>query len=142
MFWSRRLFTRKTILSALIASAVVSLLLITVRGHSGRSVTGPVLTPQGNKDQKLEIEAVTITPEGFEPQQLERPAGPFILAVTNQSGFDALNVRIETKQHDRFSEKTLPLETPYWRERINPPSGKYIITEEHHPEWMLTLIIK
>lgn len=142
MFWSRRMFTRKTLLSALIACAAVSVLLLTVSGHSGNEVMGPVVTPQGKKDQKLEIEVVTITPEGFEPQQLERPAGPFILAVTNQSGFDALNVRIETEQHDRFSEKTLPLETPYWRERINPPSGKYIITEEHHPEWMLTLIIK
>ena len=81
-------------------------------------------------------------PEGFEPQQLERTAGPFILSVTNQSGVDALNVRIETEQHDRFREKTLPLITPYWRERIDPPKGKHIITEENHPEWTLTLTIK
>ena len=142
MFWSRRLSTRKTILLALIACTVVSVLLLTVSGHSGNKVTGPALTPQGKKDQKLEIEAVTITPEGFEPQQLERTAGPFILSVTNQSGVDDLNVRIETEQHGRFSEKTLPLITPYWRERINPPPGQYIITEETHPEWTLKLIIK
>lgn len=142
MFWSRKLFTHKTILPALIACIVVSVLLLTVSGHSSKKVTGAVLTPQGKKDQKLEIEAVTITPDGFEPQQIERPAGPFILSVTNQSGVDALNVRIETEQHSRFSEKTLPLITPYWRERINPPPGKYFITEENHPEWMLTLIIK
>ena len=142
MFRSRRLSTRKTILSALIACAALSILLITVSGHSGRSVTGSVLTPQGKKDQKLEIEAVTITPEGFEPQQLERTAGPFILSVTNQSGVDALNIRIETEQHERIREKTLPLLTPYWRERIDPPPGKYIITEESHPEWTLTFTIK
>jgi|GEM_PF-2033417 len=142
MFWPRRMFTRTTTLPALIAGLVVSVLLITVSGHSSKKVTGSVLTPQGKKDQKLEIEAVTITPEGFEPQQLERTAGPFILSVTNQSGVDALNVRIETEQHDRFREKTLPLITPYWRERIDPPKGKYIITEENHPEWTLTLIIK
>jgi len=142
MFWSRRIFTRKAILPALIAGAVVSVLLITVSGHADKKVTGSVLTPQGKKDQKLEIEAVTITPEGFEPQQLERTAGPFILSVTNQSGVDALNVRIETEQHNRFREKILPLVTPYWREKIDPPQGKYVITEENHPEWTLTLIIK
>src|ERR1700750_637125 len=133
---------RKAILPALIACIVVSVLLLTVSGHSSKKVTGPVLTPQGKKDQKLEIEAVTITPEGFDPQQLERTAGPFILSVTNQSGVDALNVRIETEQHERFREKSLPLVTPYWRERIAPPRGKDIIPEENHPEWTLTLIIK
>jgi len=142
MFWSRRIFTRKAILAALIACAVVSVLLLTVSGHSEKKFAVAVLTPQGKKDQKLEIEAVTITPEGFDPQQLERTAGPFILSVTNQSGVDDLNVRIETEQHSRFSEKTLPLITPYWRERINPPPGHYIITEVNHPEWTLKLIIK
>ena len=142
MFRSRRIFTRKAILPALIACTVVSVLLLTVSGHSSKKVTVPVLPPQGKKDQKLEIEAVTITPEGFDPQQLERTAGPFILSVTNQSGVDALNVRIETEQHERFREKSLPLVTPYWRERIDPPRGKYVITEENHPEWTLTLIIK
>ena len=140
MFWSRRMFTRKAILPALIACIVVSVLLLTVSGHSSKKVTSSALTPQGN--QKLEIEAVTITPEGFEPQQLERTAGPFILSVTNQSGADALNVRIETEQHERFREKSLLLLTRYWRERIDPPPGKYVITEENHPEWTLTLIIK
>jgi hypothetical protein len=158
MFWSRRMSTRKTILPALIACVVVSVLLITVSGHSGkwaagkddsrstpsdsRALSSSVLTPQGKKDQRLEIEVVTITADGFEPQQLERTAGPFILSVTNQSGADALNVRIETEQHERFREKSLPLLTRYWRERIDPPPGKYIITEENHPEWTLTFIIK
>jgi hypothetical protein len=136
------MFTHRVILPALIACAVVSVLLVTVSGHSSKRVTGSVLTPQGKKDQKLEIEAVTITPDGFEPQQIERPAGPFILSVTNQSGADELNVRIETDQHERFREKSLPLLTRYWRERINPPPGKYVITEENHPEWTLTFIIK
>jgi|SRR5690349_17382276 len=158
MFWSRIRFTRTTILPALIACIVVAVLLITVSDRSGiwaaskdnarsspssdRSLSRATLTPQGKKDQRLEIETVTITPNGFEPQELERTAGPFILSVTNQSGINALNIRIETEQHERFREKTLPLVTPYWHERIDPPPGKYIITEENHPEWTLTVIIK
>jgi hypothetical protein len=156
MFWSKIILPRKTVLPVLVICIVISVLLITVSGHSDRWIaiqvenkpsTDPTLslsvtTPQGKKDQRLEIEAVTITAEGFEPQQLERTAGPFILSVTNQSGVDPLHVVMETEQHSRFREKALPLITPYWRERIDPPPGKYIITEENHPEWMLTFIIK
>jgi len=150
------MFPRRAILPVLVICIVISVLLVTVTGHSGKwaasqawskpstdpTLSRSVLTPQGKKDERLEIETVTITPDGFEPQQLERTAGPFILSVTNQSGVDALNVLIETEQHSRFREKTLPLITPYWRERIDPPPGKYIITEENHPEWTLTFIIK
>lgn len=148
MFWSILTSHRLTLLLVLVAGIVTSALLITVSGHSGfRTATteksnSSATAVQGKKDQRLEIETVTITPDGFEPQQLERTAGPFILSITNQSGVDALNLRIETEQHARFREKSLPLITPDWRERIDPPPGKYIFTEENHPEWTLTFIIK
>ena len=148
MFWSKFAFSRKTIMLVLMAGIVVSALLISVSGHSGvwtavaeKTKPSPP-TPQGKRDQRLEVEVVSITPDGFEPQQIERPAGPFLLAMTNRSGLDSLNVQIETEQHGRFREKSLPLETPYWREVINPPPGRYVITEANHPEWTLTFIIQ
>jgi hypothetical protein len=148
MFCSKLAFSRKTIVLALIAGVVLSVLLISVSGHSTVWTSStedskpPAPAQQGKKDQRLEVEVVNITPDGFEPQQIERPAGPFVLAVTNRSGVDSLTVQIETEQHSRFREKSLPLLTPYWREVINPPPGKYVITEPNHPEWTLTLVIQ
>jgi len=144
MFWSKLAFSRITIVLALIAGVVLSVLLISVSGHSTAwtSSTENSKPQQGKRDQPLEVEVVNIMPDGFEPQQIERPAGPFLLAVTNRSGVDSLNVQIETEQHSRFREKSLPLLTPYWREVIDPPPGKYVITEPNHPEWTLTLVIQ
>ena len=148
MFWSRLAFRRKTALLLLIIGSGICLFMISVSGHSGVwTVSKPnaaVSSPpaQGRSDRRLEVEVVEITPDGFEPQQLERTAGPFILSVTNRSGIDSLNIQINNEQQGRFREKSLPLITPYWRERINPPPGKYVITEENHPEWTLTFIIK
>jgi hypothetical protein len=101
------------------------------------SASAPVVA-----DQRREVEVVTITPDGFEPQQIMRTAGPFLLSVTNRSGVDSLNIRLETEQHGRFREKLLPLQTPYWREVINPPPGRYIVTEVNHPEWVLSITIQ
>ena len=148
MFWSKLPFGRKTIVPVLITGIVVSAFLITASSHAGvwsasTEKAKPASPPaQGTKDRRLEVEVVNITPDGFEPQLVERQAGPFILAVNNRSGIDSLNVQIETEQHVRFREKFLPLETPYWREVINPPPGKYVITEASHPEWTLTFIIQ
>ena len=146
MFWSKLLFGRKTIVLALIAGVVLSVLLISVSGHSTAWTSStdkpPAPAQQGKRDQRLEVEVVNITPDGFEPQLIERPAGPFLLAVTNRSGDDSLNVQIETEQHGHFRQKSLPLLTPYWREVIDPPRGKYVITEPNHPEWTLTLVIQ
>lgn len=153
MFWSK--FALSLVL---VTSIVASVFLISVNAHPGvwtaiksvtnqrssntTSISRAIRSPQGKKEQRREVEAVTITPDGFEPQQLERTAGPFVLSVINQSGMDALNIRIETELHGRFREKSLPLITPYWRELIDPPPGRYVITEESHPDWTLTLIIK
>ena len=148
MFWTRLAFSRTTILLALIAGIVISLLLISVSGHSGvwRALTPETdhspSTAQGGKGERLEVEVVTITPDGFDPQEIERPAGPFVLSVTNRSGSDLLNLRIDSEQHGRFRDKALPLNTPYWRERINPPRGRYVVTEADHPEWTLTFVIR
>ena len=68
---------------------------------------------QAKSGQRAESEVVTITPEGFEPQEIVRPPGPFLLFVTNSSGFDSLNLNLETETHGKLREKSLPLETPF-----------------------------
>ena len=93
-------------------------------------------------DRPFEVEVVTITPDGFEPQQIVRPPGPFLLAVTNRSGLDSLDVQLATEERGKLREKSLPLTTPRWREVMNLRPGRYVITEANHPEWTFSLIIQ
>jgi len=150
MFWSKLVLTQRTILNrlVLVVSIVASLLLISVSARSGAWIPAKqdenVSTSSApvQRGRRLEVEVVTITADGFEPQEIQHPPGPFILAVRNQSGIDSLMVQLESEQRNKVREKSLPLETPFWREVINVPPGKYIITEANHPEWSLSLTIQ
>lgn len=128
--------------------AVTSALLVVASIHTGSwalskheenhsSSSAPVQT-----DRPREVEVVTITPDGFEPQEIVRPAGPFLLSVSNRSGIDSLDLHLETEQRGKLREKSLPRETPHWREVINLQPGRYVVTEANHPEWTFSLIIQ
>ena len=139
----------QTINKRLVFVSILSLAgLIVLGGYTGSGASNqqdeirPTSQAQAKSGQRVESEVVTITPDGFEPQEIVRPAGPFLLFVTNQSGFDSLNLNLETEARGKLREKSLPLETPYWREVINPPPGRYVITEANHPEWTFSLIIQ
>lgn len=152
MFRSKLSLTRHKAIKplVLVTSVLVLAVLITVSGHSvgsalskhevSRSASSAPF--KADQDKRVEVEVITITPDGFEPQEIVRPAGPFLLAVTNRSGIDSLNLQLVTERRDKLREKSLPLETPRWREVINPPPGRYVITEANHPEWAFSLIIQ
>ena len=44
------------------------------------------ITPPTQGEQRLEVEVITATENGFDPTVITRPRGPFILAVHNMSG--------------------------------------------------------
>jgi len=57
---------------------------------------GAVTEPQRQRlDAEVEAEVVTATPTGFEPGKITRPAGRFLLAVDNASGFSTSKVKRE-----------------------------------------------
>ena len=148
MFRSTLAATHITLMNrlVLVSVVVVSVLLITVSGYSEVWTTPQPTTYRSSStvqaNQQPEVEVVTITADGFDPQEIVRPAGRFLLSVTNRSGLDSLNLRLENEQGSRLREKSLPLEALYWREVINPPRGRYVITEDNHPEWKFSLVIQ
>lgn len=149
MFRSKFVVTRPSIGKTLVVISIFGLALFTTAsGHIGGRTLSKHEEPRSvssapdKTGQRLEVEEVTITADGFDPQQIVRPAGPFFLSVTNRSGVDSLNIQLETEQHGKLREKSLPLETPYWREKFSPPTGRYVITEVNHPEWTFSLIIQ
>ena len=150
MVWSKLTLTQKTILNrlVLVVSIVASLLVISVSVRSGawarpeREENASNSSTQAQRGRRLEVELVTITADGFEPQEIRRTPGPFILAVRNRSGIDSLNIQIDDEQRNKIRDKSLPLETPYWREVITAPPGKYTVTEVNHPDWSLSLTIQ
>ena len=93
------------------------------------------LTTQGNSDERIEVELITVTPQGFEPAEVTRPHEPFILALHNNSGAPTLSLRLDRVQGERVHEMRLRLGERRSHQRLNLPPGDYILSETDHPGW-------
>ena len=89
----------------------------------------------------VETERVTVRPAGFEPAQITRPAGEFILAADNLSGLRELTLVLERENGERIRERRLTAEQFKWKARLDLPPGRYVIRELNHPEWRFTLTV-
>jgi hypothetical protein len=102
-----------------------------------------VAVPQGNSAQKerFEAEIITIRPNGFEPSEITRPKGRFILAVDNRSGVEEVTLRLDRETGNREREVRVHRKKLDWREVFDLNPGRYTLTEANHPNWVCHITI-
>ncbi len=83
----------------------------------------------------MEVELVTVRPHGFVPAEITRPRGRFLLAVNDRSGLEEVDVRLFREAGGVEREVKVNRKKPDWRELVNLPPGRYVLTEAAHPEW-------
>lgn len=104
--------------------------------------TAPVRPQQGTRQgSQMEAEIITITPRGFEPTEITRPKGPFILVVDDRSELDGVTFRLDREAGDRVREVRSVRERPDWDEVIDLTPGSYVLTEADHPDWLCRITI-
>ena len=107
-------------------------------------------------EQRVEVEIVALGPDGFEPSQITRASGLFLLAVDNRAEFERVRLRLNPVVTDamsngkpaevRVQEPSL-LDVTVAKERrnldqfINLPPGNYVLTEAGHPDWVCHITI-
>ncbi len=96
---------------------------------------------QDNPKVKFEAELLTILPQGFEPKEIKRPKGAFLLAVDNRSGVHNIAFSLSRDVGGKLHDVTLPKGQLLWRQFVDLPPGKYILSEAMHPEWVCSLTI-
>jgi len=82
----------------------------------------------------IETELLTLRPTGFEPTEITRPTGEFILMVENSSG-QTLNLHLSRMTGGRLHEAKVTRDEPDWNELLDLHPGSYLVTEASHPEW-------
>lgn len=94
---TRRFWTMNTHFTRLKIFLIIPLLLVTSTLILARwKGTNPTSIQQGQRPgNHLQAEIVTITPTGFEPSEITRPQGRFILAVDNRSGLNEVHLYFE-----------------------------------------------
>lgn len=102
----------------------------------------PSAVPQRSRPiADFEAELITITPHGFEPREITRPQGRFLLMVDNRSGLAATALALTSEAGQRTREMRVPREEPNWSEPVELPPGRYVLTEAEHPRWSCRITI-
>ena len=89
----------------------------------------------------FESELITITPHGFEPQEITRPQGRVLLMIDNQTNLPVSSLQFTREAGPRLKEMQVSREQPDWSEAVDLTPGRYVLTESEHPEWQCRITI-
>src|SRR2546423_5127331 len=150
-WYSRRTVLLAGLFFAAIAVAAIAVSAMAFKGSSEHPVKLPPNTPSkpvrsqertpvqaqtSVTRPRLEAELITITPTGFEPSEITRPAGQVLLAAENRSGLDDLTIRIGLDDGVRLAQARASRTRLRWSGVVTLVPGRYTITEANHPEWV------
>jgi uncharacterized cupredoxin-like copper-binding protein len=91
----------------------------------------------------LETQRITLTPMGFEPAEVTRPAGRFLLAINDRSGQGDSRFVLRRSTGEQLREFRVA-GTPRkheWREVVNLPPGRYLLSDGDNPEHVCHLLL-
>ena len=127
--------------SALVTALMLCCVVFAVRAHSGlspesRHTNGltalrPVLPTAAQVAPSPRIKAIyfRITPLGIEPAELTLPAGRYLVAIDNDSGFNVVDVKIDKEGGPRLGNAQLPSGRRKWREYVDFTPGRHVLTD-------------
>jgi hypothetical protein len=88
-----------------------------------------------------EAEVVKILPTGFEPRQITRPRGGFLLVVSNRTGLDDVDWRLDREAGGRLHAVRMSEGRLVSKQHADLPPGTYVLTEAGHPDWVCRITI-
>ncbi len=92
---------------------------------------------QGN----LEVELLVLRPDGFQPREIRRPPGRFLLALQNHSTADELSLTLAPEGGNPLRQVRFEKQQSKLREFIELSPGRYVLSETNHPEWTCSIEI-
>ena len=126
----------------------LSMLLLLVSGalilaHFKRTDAPPTEAAAMDQGQQAPVQAelITITPTGFEPAELTRPKGKFLLALDNRSGLDEVEFYFERETGGRVNVPLSRSGKLAWRDIVDLPPGTYILRATNDQSWRCRLTI-
>jgi hypothetical protein len=124
-----------------------------VRAYSRRAISGesqpeaPVVPPpsmptvQSGSSDDVDGTVAVLYRNGFEPREITRSKGHFILVVLNRCGLSELSLRLDREAGTRLREASFSREKREWTDVVNLPPGNYILSEASNPDWTCKITI-
>lgn len=109
---------------------------------AARAATDSLDIPLNDKHQdRVEAEVITVLSTGFQPSEITRPRGRFLILVDNQSGLDDLTFNLQRVGGERLREVKQTKKERIVRQLEDLPPGEYQLTEAEHPDWVCRITI-
>ena len=83
----------------------------------------------------LEIELITLRPAGFEPAEMTRPKGAFVLFIDDRSGNQNSSLLLQRAAKDeRLRAINLNQKKSEWNDVVDLSPGTYVLQDAGNPE--------
>jgi hypothetical protein len=105
------------------------------------SATGGATPIAAAPSQRIEVEVVVLTPDGFQPATITRARGQFILVAHHRSGLSQADLRLDRDTGAHVDQASVPRERAQWSNMYDLPPGRYLLTEATHPGWVCAITI-
>ena len=146
-FFPLNRYSRKVILVLVsLAIAVAGLVLVYARpSGTPKAGTNALPAPIANIQRAMaggpaEVELIDLRPSGFEPHEITRPTGRFLLGVNNRSGLTDLSLVLANESGRLEGSKRLS-RMKTWREALDLQPGRYVLREATHSDWLCRITI-
>ena len=97
-------------------------------------LSGPASnSPQANTTP-TEVELVTLRAAGFEPSEIVRPKGAFVLFVDDRSGKENSSLVLQRVNGERVRSANLQRKKSEWNDVVDLSPGNYVLQDADNPE--------
>lgn len=133
--------TRRLAFAQVVAGAVVLAIgvAVAIRVYRNRMTALQSVTIPASR-KRIEGEVIALRPTGFEPAQINRPVGPFLLLVNNYGKLEEAVLLLDKNDGSVVRKVSLLRETRIWSETIDLPPGSYTLREASH-NWVCHIVI-
>jgi len=108
---------------------------------SDTSGAGDRTTAQAQPASPINAVYFRITSLGIDPAELSLPAGRYFVAIDNDSGFNAVDLKIDKEGGPRLGTAQLPSGKRKWRGYVEFTPGKHIFSDPNDVKRIVHLII-
>jgi hypothetical protein len=125
---------RIQVATAILAIVVPIVTFGTLRtGSTQNSATGPAGT--------LEVELITLRPDGFEPSEITRPKDQFVLFIDDRSGREDTSLVLQRVQGERVKDVKINRKKSEWYNLLDLAPGTYVLHDTGNPELQCQITI-
>jgi|SRR5215213_2486011 len=113
--------------SLVLATAILGIgfLFVTLGGFRSASTSN---------SQPVEVELITLRPAQFEPAEITRPKGAFVLFIDDRSGKENSSLVLQCVKGERLRTVSLQRKKSEWNDVVDLTPGTYILQDANDSE--------